>query len=115
MTQTKRYRFNLAAFSLKGKLHIQKLFTLDMKNKGYWGELDKDFLSKIGVINDEMTINPELDNIAATSPALLIFSCLSSLEKPKLKFKPSLKLSPSSMYTEHPLLNKSFSIVGELR
>ena len=57
MTQTRRFRFNLAAFSLKGKLHIQKLFTLDMNNKKYWGELDKDFLSKIGVINDEMRVS----------------------------------------------------------
>ena len=57
MKQTKRYRFNLAAFSLKGKLHIQKLFTLHMKREGYWGELDKDFLSQIGVINDEMRVS----------------------------------------------------------
>ena len=55
MTQTKRYRFNLA-FSLKGKLHIQKLFTLDMKSK-YGKDLDKDFLSKMGEINDQMRVS----------------------------------------------------------
>ena len=54
MTQTKRYHFNLA-FSLKGKLHIQKLFTLDMKSK-YGKDLDKDFLSKMGPINDAMRV-----------------------------------------------------------
>ena len=55
MTQTKRYHFNLA-FSLKGKLHIQKLFTLDMKSK-YGKDLDKDFLSKMGEINDQMRVS----------------------------------------------------------